>query len=208
MVQKGKAWNHNSSTNRKFVLPKGTRFDPNFLPMIQNLTALGLTEGDIGTIVGYQGRETDVWLNSLKQYYPEVKEAAEIGKQIANSFLVAQMYKSAIGYDYEEIEECFNVDPESGELVKSGEKRKLKHQPGNAQLAMFISTNRMPEQFKHRIDIAKKGFIIDATQEISSDQIERLAGKLMEEARNVKQIESTVIETTFEPTETENVDSE
>jgi hypothetical protein len=83
-------------------------------------------------------------------------------------------------------------------------KEVLEHQPANAQLAMFVATNRMPEQFKHRIDITKKGFVIDATQEISAEQIEKLAGALMKEAEKTKVIESEVIEASFE--ETENVE--
>jgi len=196
MPTKGKPWNYDES-KRKFVLPPHTHFDAKLLPVIQNLTAMGLTESDIGVIVGYQGIHADDWLNNLKLTHPEVKTAAEIGKYIADSFLVAQMYKAACGYDH--VKQEFKRDKETGEMVLF--KETLEHQPSNAQLAMFVATNRMPEQFKHRIDITKKGFIIDATQEISAEQIEKLAGKLMEEAKNVKQIESTVIETTFEEVE-------
>jgi hypothetical protein len=200
-AEKGKPWNYDED-NRKFVLPKHTKFDPNFLPVIQNLTAMGLTESDIGVIVGYQGEHTNDWLNNLKLIHPEVKDAAAIGKYIADSFLVAQMYKSAVGYDY--VTQKFKKDKETGEMELVEES--IQHQPANAQLAMFVASNRMPDQFKHRIDLTRKGFIIDASEPISSEQIEKLAGKLLEEAQNVKQIESTVIETTF--METDNVESQ
>lgn len=187
-------YNNFKEENRKYVLPMRTRFDPNFLPVIQNLTAMGMTESDIGVIVGYQGKNAHDWVNELKKNHPEVKDAAQIGKMIADSFLVAQMYKSACGYEY--VEEEWKLDEDTQEMVKV--KEKVVHQPANAQLAMFMATNRMPEQFRHKIELTKKGFIIDSTSEVSSDQIERLAGALMDESKRVKQIESTVIDVEFE----------
>ena len=181
---------HWGDKERKYVLPARTQYDPNFLPVLQNLTALGLTESDIGAIVGYQGAHSEDWLGNLKQRYPEVKEACDIGARTANANLVAHMYKTATGYDY--VEEEYRRDPETGEMVLY--KMVPKHQPGNATMAMFIATNRMPEQFKHRIETTRKSFIIDAKGELSSEQIEKLAGTLMEESRRVKQIESEVID--------------
>jgi len=169
------------------------------LPIVQNLVASGMTESDIGVIVGFQGKNSDDWLNELKRHHPEVVDAYKAGRQIADSIQVAQMYKSAIGYDYEEVDEEWEVvqdktDPTKLYEVKVGEKRKHRHQPGNAQLAIFLATNRMPEQFKNRVETTKKSFIINGKVELSGDQIERLAGKLFDEARQVKQIESIVVE--------------
>ena len=135
-----------------------------------------------------------VFADEFEKNHPEVKDAAQIGKMIADSFLVAQMYKSACGYEY--VEEEWKLDEKTHEMVKV--KEKVVHQPANAQLAMFMATNRMPEQFRHKIELTKKGFIIDSTSEVSSDQIERLAGALMDESKRVKQIESTVIDVEFE----------
>ncbi len=188
--------------DRVYKLPLHTRYDPNFLPTIQNLTAMGLTESDIGVIVGFQGKDPSDWLNELKRRHPEVKDAASIGRFIADSVLVAQMYKSACGYEY--TKQKFKKDKETGEMELVEET--IEHQPANAQLAMFIATNRMPEQFKHKIELTKKGFIIDAAQEVSADQIERLAGALLEESKKVKQVESQIIDAQFE--EIENNDDQ
>jgi hypothetical protein len=168
------------------------------LPIVQNLVATGMTESDIGVIVGFQGKNSNDWLNELKRQHPEVMDAYHAGRQIADSIQVAEMYKSAIGYDYPEVDEEWKVekDEETGEetMIKVGEKRKIRHQPGNAQLAIFLATNRMPEQFKNRVETTKKSFIINGKVELSGEQIERLAGKLIDEARQVKQIESKVVE--------------
>lgn len=188
-----------SEKQRKFVLPKYTRFNTILLPVLQNLTALGLTESDIGAIVGFQGKNADDWLNDLKRHHPEVKDACAIGKTVADSFLVAQMFRSAIGYEYEEVE--YKRDKETGEMVEY--KRTVRHQPSNAQLAMFLAVNRMPDQFKQKVEVTKKTFNIDGKIEVSADQIERLAGALINEAKKVKQVENTVIES--KNLETENV---
>lgn len=196
--------------DRKFTLPLRTRFDMALLPIVQNLVAAGMTESDIGVIVGFQGKNSDDWLNELKRKHPEVMDAYHAGRQIADSIQVAEMYRSAIGYDYEEVDEEFSVN-EEGELIKVGEKHKHRHQPGNAQLAIFLATNRMPDQFKNRIETTKKSFTINGQVELSGEQIERLAGKLLDEGRRVKQVESIVVETKetvdVDPTEFPILDS-
>lgn len=193
-----KRYQHYDEKERRFVLPPRTKFNMELLPILQNLVSVGMTESDIGAIVGYQGKHSDDWLNELKRHNPDVKAACKVGKQIADSFLVAQMFRSAIGYEYEEVDEEYKMD-EDGELVKVGEKVKKKHQPGNAQLAMFVLTNHLPEQYKHRIETTKKGFLVDVSTELSADQIEKLAGALLEGTRKEiqveprKYVESTVI---------------
>jgi hypothetical protein len=179
-----------SEKERKFVLPKYTHWDTKFLPVIQNLVSVGMTEADIGAMVGFQGVHAEDWLNELKRHHPEVKEAAAIGKQIADSVLVAQMYRSAVGYDYEEVE--YRRDKETGEMVES--KRVLKHQPGNAQLAIFMATNHMPDQYKNRVEQTKRSFIINASGEMSEDQISKLAGRLLEESNVREIIDAKVVE--------------
>jgi hypothetical protein len=133
----------------------------------------------------------------MKANHPELKDAVDVGKKTSNALLVSQMFRSATGYDYEEAE--YSPDPETGKLEL--DKVKVKHQPGNAALAMFIATNVMPDQFKNKVEMTKKGYIVNASAELSSDQIEKLAGKLMEESSRMKQVESEVIESEFEAEE-------
>jgi hypothetical protein len=190
-VKKRKPW---SSKQRKYNLPKRTAFDLVLLPILQNLTAVGMTESDIGAIVGFQGKHSEDWLNELKRNHPEVKDACRVGKEIADSFLVAQMYRTAVGYDYAEIEEIYELDGE-GNNVQVGAKRKIKHQPANPQMAMFMACNRMPELFKNRVEQTKKSFIISTNGELSGNQIERLAGLLLEESEKLDIIDAQVVET-------------
>ena len=192
-VVQGKRYQRWMDKERKFVLPPRTEFNLELLPIIQNLVSVGMTESDIGAIVGYQGKNSEKWIAGLKQSNPEVAEACQIGKRIADSFLVAQMYKSAIGYDYQETEQKYKIDKETGDKVLVEEKVLHKHQPGNAQLAMFALTNHLPEQYKHRIDVNKKGFLVDVSTELSADQIEKLAGALLEGTREIKHVDSIVV---------------
>lgn len=183
------------SKERKFVLPKGSQFDTSLLPVIQNLTAQGLTEADIGRIVGFQGAEAASWLSHLKQRNDMVHDAAEVGYRMADAALVAQMYRAAVGYDYEEVEENYGIDKLTGEWGLKGKKVKTKHQPPNPQLAIFLAVNHMPDLYKNRVETTKNGFQIHASTELSAEQIAGLAGKLMDESRKRKQIDSTVVET-------------
>lgn len=178
---------------KKFVLQKRSFFDSNWLPIIQNLTAQGFTESEIGAIVGFQGENTQSWIPNLMQANPDVRDALKIGRKVADANLVANMYRSAVGYDYEEYEEEETIDGKDGPSVKN--KIKHKHQPGNAQLAIFLAINHMPEQYKNRVETTRRGFTLNTNVEISSEQIEKLAGKLADTARQVKQIESKIVET-------------
>lgn len=171
----------------KFILKKGSFFDTNLLPIIQNLTAQGFTEAEIGAIVGYQGENAGSWIAGIMKSNPEVKDAIKIGRKIADANLVANMYKSAIGYEYEETEEIVSGD-------KITIKKKHKHQPGNSTMQMFLAVNHMPEQYKNRVETTKKGFVLNTNVEISGEQIEKLAGKLLDTAKQVKQVESKVID--------------
>lgn len=188
-----------STKERKYVLPKGTRFDTKLIPIIQNLVAAGLTESDIGMIVGYVGENAEDWLKNMKQIHPELKDACKIGKKTSNALLVAQMFRSATGYDYEESDHKPN--PETGEIEL--DKVKVKHQPGNGALAMFLATNLMPDQFKHKVELTKSGYVLDESSELSSDQIEKLAGRLLEESKRVKELETAPIDVEFEVKELE-----
>jgi hypothetical protein len=183
----------------KYYLPAKSFFPTSLLPVIQNLTALGLNPSEIGTVCGYSGEHSEDWLRNLKQNNSDVLDAVKEGKKIADAALVAKSYQNACGYDYQETEDLYNEvqdpsDPENTKTVKISTKVKTKHQPGNPTLAMFLLTNHLPNLYKNRIEQTRKGFVINATTELSGEQIERLAGALMSGVQERKQIDSKVIE--------------
>lgn len=185
--------------DKKFVREKGTKYSSELLPILQNLTALGFTESDVGVIAGYQGKRSRDWLDNLKKHYPDVKLACQAGAQLANINLVSKMYQAAVGYDYVEKEQeyTFVQDPKDATKTKRvlvKEKEKTKHNYGSPHLAMFLACNRMPEYFSNRVEITKKGLSVHLDGELSGAQIERLAGKLIEAAVEKKEDSKLPIE--------------
>ena len=91
----------------KYELAKNTRFDPKLLPAIQNLRALGFKLGDIGMILGYAGKNSRDLLKNLAQTNEDVNNALAIGKDMSKTYMIEQMYRSACGYEYDEVEKTF-----------------------------------------------------------------------------------------------------
>jgi len=164
-----------SDKERKFCLPERTQYDANWLPVIQNLSALGFPAAD--------------FIKNLRKNYPDVAEAIRTGVKMANSFLVAQMYKSACGYDYDEVDFKYthNEDGSIKNKIETGGKKK--RYSGSPQLAMFLAANKMPESFVNRLEISKKSNL-NLFEEVPKDAIKRLAGKLLEFADKRKKVES------------------
>ncbi len=185
-------------SKRKFVLPKQAHLDLALLPVIQNILAMGGTEADVGMIVGFQGEDARDWLHNRAKSSEDVKLAIKAGHRMANALLVAQMFRSAIGYDYDETVDEYKYYDHAGtklkKPVKVSTKVYKKHQPGNALLATFLSENRMPDLFKRRVELTKKNLNFNVDVEATADQIAELAGKVVEFANERKQIKSTVID--------------
>ena len=193
---------------RRNHIRKGAKFNIHLLTMAKNLVALGVTEFDMGVILGV-GEST---INKWKQRYPDFFTSCKEGKTIAKGILLAQMMRAATGYDYEEIDETFKplYHPTTGQRLTdaAGEpladvlvetKKKTKHQPGNAALMEFISCNLLPEDFKRNFQLeVKDNSAFKQVAELEAGIICQFAGKLMElcpkPANLVKQIESTVID--------------
>lgn len=188
-----------SDKKRVFELPKGTLYNAAHLPVIQNLTALGFPAADIGMILGYAGKDARQFIKNLKKNHLDVAKAIRIGNEMANAALVAKMFQSAIGYDFEEEEIKFESKTKFDDKGKAEvidvpveKKKKRKHFAGSPQLAMFLAANRMPQSFVNRLEIHKKDF--DLFKETPEEVIKKLAGKLIEYSQTRKKVKSKVIE--------------
>lgn len=191
-----------SNTQKKedtalYVRPRACKFDESDLPVIYNLTALGYDPTQIGLILGYMGEN---WIRSACQTLPEYKEAIEMGLKAADAAIVKNLVKEAFGYDWEEVRtkyvpmEEFNA--ETGEyetqMIKVGETRTKKRQPGNARLAELLAVNRLPGDFKKVSEVKKAS--LDVKGELTETQMDQLIGKLLEAVKGNKVIESKVVE--------------
>ena len=175
---------------RKFTLKRGTKYDPNILPVLQNLTALGMSQADLGMILGHLGDKRQ-YIKNMVANNPDAKEAVAIGRNMADINLVAQAYKSACGFEYDEVSEQYD---HSGELIKKTVTKKFQKPEPN--LAIFLLCNRMGDEFQsvHKVEVNKKETSISTNVEITRDQIAELGGKLMEMAENRKKIDVKVID--------------
>lgn len=191
------------STTGKVVrrkLKKGAKFNFDFVEIASRMVAAGMTEKDIGYVLGVKPTTVQQW----KQRYPEFKSATDSkssAKKIAVAHLVANGLRSATGYDYEEADQVLVKNKETGELVLQKETRKLKHRPPDKDLLMFFLLNLSDEYHNVKsiqIDQTKKQINVNITGQLESSDIRRLAGAAFQTAdaldKKTKVIESKVVD--------------
>lgn len=173
-IRKDAKWNHLSA-----------------IPVIKNLVALGLTEEEVGLIL----EVPETTLHSWKQRYPDIFNANLEGKKVMKGILCAEMFRSAIGYDYVEIDKTYKLIPVEGGGTKKvlvSEKHKTKHQNGNDPLKMFLANNLLPEVFPRNQIVAQQNTLA-LVANVEENQIREFAGRLLEKFPP-KQVESKVID--------------
>jgi predicted transcriptional regulator len=193
----------------KRKLRKGAKYDMEFVQIASRLVAAGMTEKDVGYVLGVKPATIKQW----KQRYPEFMEATgskSSAKQIAAAHLVANGLHSAMGYDFEEIDQVlvrkenpdYDSDVEGSEetiLVVIKETRKTKHRPPDKDLLQFFLLNISDEYHNTktiRIDETKKQINVNITGHLESGDIRKLAGAAFKTAddmdKSVKMVESKV----------------
>jgi len=158
---------------------KPVDFEP-LLPVIQNLTAQGYNLADIGMLLGYAGN-SKVWLSNLKKTHPEIQQAIEAGKDLADVELVKTAFKEATGYTIEEVETEYKLfqnpnDPTKTKWVAVKKKKKPKIVQPNAILLWKLLCSRLPDYFQDskKIEINKTNLEI---KDVTAEEIRRFAGK-------------------------------
>ncbi len=181
---------------KKYEIKKRTPFSHNLLPVIQNLVAEGRSLADIGMMLGYAGKSPKSWMNYLKKNHPDVEDALEAGRKMADTKLVVTAFDVATGYDVEEVHVEMINNPRlngTGEVqnhyVEKGRKTITKHIKPDAGLLFRMLCNRLPEHFSDTktIDINKRSLDIHATV---TAEIQEFAGKLIDTAKRRKKVES------------------
>lgn len=190
---------------------KGAKYDIEFVQIASRLVAAGMTEKELGFILGVKPATIKQW----KQRYEEFKKATDSkssAKQIAGAHLVASGLQSAMGYDYEEVDTVLKRienpdydpdDPESEEtmLVVEKETRKKRHRPPDKDLLQFFLLN-LSNEYKNTKSITveqKKSEVnINLTGQLESSDIKKLAGAAFKHAEKMetqkKIIDSKVID--------------
>lgn len=118
------------------------------LALLQGWARDGLTDEQIAHNMGV-GLTT---LNTWKVKYEDIRDALKKGKEVADYEVENALFKSACGYDYEEIteERIFNKTTHQWELQIT--KRVKKHQPPSNTAQIFWLKNRKPQAWRERAE--------------------------------------------------------
>ncbi len=194
-------------------LKKGAKYNFDFVQIASRMVAAGMTEKDVGYVLGVKPTTISKW----KQRYEEFALATNSqssAKKIAVSHLVANGLRSAIGYDYEEVDQVFetvdNPDYDSTDKdcketpfirVMKKETVKLRHRAPDKDMLMFFLLNLSDEYHNVKsvtIEQTKKQVSVNITGTLESADIRKLAGAAFKVADGVdkrtKVIESKIID--------------
>ena len=194
-------------------LKKGAKYNYDFVEIASRMVAAGMTEKDIGYVLGVKPTTVAKW----KQRYEEFNLATNSqssAKQIAVSYLVANGLRSAMGYDYEELDQVLEMannpkydsedesckEPKLIQVVKK-ETRKLRHRAPDKDMLIFFLLN-LSDEYKNvksvTIEQTRKQVNVNITGKLESADIRKLAGAAFTEAdridRKKKTVESNVVD--------------
>lgn len=162
---------------RIFKRDVALQFHDDLLPVIQNLTACGFQPHEIGQIVGFAGELSRNWLKELMKGRTDVAEAVKTGRILAQAAILARMIQSAMGYNYEEVDEYWVP---SGEKKSDGcikwalDRKTVKKRHTQANMQAILALANKFQVFK----VNENSSEIDNSTET---QLKALSGKLMDE---------------------------
>jgi len=171
--------------------PDKASISAELLPILQNLSALGLTQKQIGVCLGFQGKGARKWLERLMHRHPEAREAWKEGQKQADAALISSMYQAAIGYTTRQVKRKYKFEPNPTnknrpKKVLVEEEEVEKTLPPVPQLAMFLALNHMPEFYKNKVELEKRTLSVDLKGTITADEIKQFAGKLDEYSKTLE----------------------
>ncbi len=146
---------------RKTIYP--TKIKP-YLEEITDRLGKGPTEEDLAKFYGISYAS---WKN-FKRDYPEFRKAIEKGKEEQKFNLVCSAFKSAMGYEYEEVT---TITEKRGEDVMVRKTIAKKHARPDSGMLQFLLINRFYNEFlkdphaialrKEALELQKKGIIYE-----------------------------------------------
>ncbi|MDT2864678.1 helix-turn-helix domain-containing protein [Vagococcus carniphilus] len=110
----------------------------------------GLTDEQIANNIGVNVRTIYDWKNKFSQFSHALKK----GKDVVDRQVENAMFKSAIGYEYDEITKELNKD---GELEVT--KVVTKQVQPNSTAGIFWLKNRKPKEWRDKIETEHSGHI-------------------------------------------------
>ena len=140
------------------------------LTLIEGWARSGLTDEQIAHNIGIRRETLYDWINK----FPNISHALKKGKEVADFEVENALYKSAIGYEYEEVKT--HIEDSGGGQKKRIEKTK-KHVAPNVTAQIFWLKNRKSTEWRDKqniehsgnIDVGKKSDIIQKYLDGDSD---------------------------------------
>lgn len=120
------------------------------LAQLEEWARLGLSDVQIAHNMGIHVRTLYEYFKDFEQ----ISHAIKRGKSVADFYVENALYKSARGFDYDEI--TYETDKETGKKVEI--KRVTKHMPPSNTAQIFWLCNRKPLEWrqKQQVEVAQE----------------------------------------------------
>lgn len=129
----------------------------------------GLSDEQIAHNMGIAYSTLQEW----KKKHQDISVALKKTKEVVDKEVENSLYKSAMGYDYEEVTEERRFNKKTGDYELVITKRQKKHMPPNPTSIIFWLKNRRPEIWRDRQEI---------TDTKALDKLDSILGELRDEA--------------------------
>lgn len=139
------------------------------LILLQGWARDGLSDEQIAHNMGIAYSTLQEW----KKKHQDISIALKKTKEVVDKEVENSLYKSAMGYDYEEITEERRFNKRTGDYELVITKRQKKHMPPNPTSIIFWLKNRRPEIWRDRQEI---------TDTKALDKLDSILGELRDEA--------------------------
>jgi hypothetical protein len=142
---------------------------------VQGWKRNGLTDEEIDDRMGIGARTLYEWINR----FPQIQQNLKIGKEDADLAVENALFKSACGYDYEEVTEELKWDHKTKSFVMMVTKRQKKHMPASQTAQIFWLKNRRAENWRDKVDNSKP---LNEETDALSRAFEELMGNIDEDS--------------------------
>lgn len=114
--------------------------------VITHLCMLGATEAELAAYFEVSTKAFNSWVTQFRG----VAQAVRQGREIADAKVTASLFKSAIGYEHEDV----HISNYMGQITET---KIIRRYPPNAQSCMFWLKNRRPDLWKEKVDLEHSG---------------------------------------------------
>ena len=137
-----------------------------------SLSLKGATDDEMAEAFGISVRTLHRW----KKQYPELKEAIDHGKSVADAKVKRSLYERAVGYDAKDVKQVISTDKATGRQVVEKTEVTTKHIAPDTMAIMYWLNNRSKGEFSQRQEITLGGAGKTSPMEkLTEDELRALA---------------------------------